>query len=246
MKTNTLFLVFFLLVTGCYSTSEYGKYHFLKPYEPVYSYWDNGREMMCNTSDGIFISMGFHAYDLNFKEFILDVVIENNSDSAVLFDPSAIDIFRYANDQTLAKHKIYHPIDPLEKIDSLNKLIKAQNRRSNGNLALGIFCGLLQVTSEVAYIASKDDTPEERQATRANYAETRESIQETRSRIENKINDLRYRQNYWAEDVLWKSAINEGETLSGKLHLPVPLSPQYRVYIPINKRVFRFAFIGEE
>lgn len=240
MKTNLLFIIAItLLLSSCYTTQNYS----LSPHEPVYSFWEDGKQYAYSELDSVIVSIGFDAYYNN--EFILDLAIDNRSDSAFFFNPSEIYVFRYNSNSTLVDKMAYHPSEPHGVIDSLIANKERQEKKIKRNTVFGIILGVAIVTAAVAIAASGDAEPETAEALIDSQIETQSIINETHYEAKSSIDEIEWQQDYWKNGVMHETTIEADSIKFGKIHLRIPYSPRYVVYIPVNNRVCRFAFKTE-
>ncbi len=241
-KPNTMKPYFLLLLaiplffSSCYTTQHYS----LTPHEPVYSFWEDGKQYSYNELDSIIVSIGFDSYEN--KEFIFDLAIDNHSDSAIKFDPSEIYVFRYDSNSTLESPITYHPSNPTYIIDSLERQKEKERKRITRNTVFGVILGIAVVTAAVAIAVSDDAEPETASMLIDDQIETQAIINETCDEARGNLDDIEWQKYYWENEVMNKNIVESNSIKYGRIHLRIPYSPKYIVYIPINNRICRFAF----
>lgn len=242
MKTRQFFFLFVpvILLISC---GPLPKVYKLKPYEPVHSYWENGIETAFQETDSVFVSVRFDQYRNG--EYILDLAIDNQSDTVINFDPIQIYMILYSSDSILAQQIRYHQIEPQHYIDSINKKIKQQERRVNRNIAFSILMGVAHAAAEVSTLGDEEVSHEEKTELRASSMDAQLAMAEGRHDAWSEIDYLEYQKQYWKCDVWQKTSIEPNEIKYGKIHFRFPYAPQTRMYIPVGNRIFRFAFIND-
>ena len=224
---------------GCYSTQTQS--YKMEPYQPVYCYWDRNIQYSSDEVDNTVVSVGFNSYFNN--EFILSLNIENHTDSTLLFDPHHIYAVPYINDTLPESNPVYYPLEPKIVMENLNKKIAGERGKIFGNIVLGIFVEAVAITAEEAIFDSEKPSVLAAETVRIGNDISQICIQEANFNAIDNIDEYKYMREYFSQAIIRKSVIESGSSLYGHIHLKVPRAPQYRLYVPINDRVFRFAFV---
>lgn len=236
MKTNILtLLITALLLSACYTTQNFS----LSPNEPVNSFWSDGKLYSYEELDSVIVSIGFDSHKNG--ELIFDLAIDNRTDSIIEFDPSEIYAFSYKSDMDAVM--AYRPTSTNSVIDSLTDRRQQEEKRVKRNNALGVLLGVAVIVAAVAIAASSDtetDVDDDLIESSGTFFEMSDDDSSPA------IDEIEWNKYYWEHEVMQKSVIESKNIKMGKIHLRIPESPKYKIYIPVNNRVYGFSFTPQQ
>lgn len=212
--------------------------------------WQEGREVSRKTVNRVKVTVAFDKIDE--REMVYDVTITNSGKTNILFEPAKVFCDFYftlpeagtgtqtAGD-TLATGKpdaVINAADPEQMIKGYERL-KANEKSSyeSDQAANDVGCCIGTAGSLAA------DSDEERRE----YEEMQDDAERDSIRRENehmmRMQKLNEQTAYYEKEVLRKTTVLPGQTLRGKIHIPVSLKAKLLVLnIPLNDLKFDFMY----
>jgi hypothetical protein len=230
--------VFFLIAVGCNAPKQI--IYRLEPSQNEKTFTENGQSFAWENIDNVIVSAGFDANVNN--ESILEITIDNHTDSTFDFDPTKAYLFRYSSDTALAEPKIYFAVDPGQAIDSIQKTIVKEDKNIHRNAIFSILLAAAYLTTEVVAATSDDISYNTMEAVRATHDLSQMMLNEASNVSAENINQLSSSDAYWHCEVFKNTEIQADTFYTGKIHFKVPYSALYKVYIPVNGNTYRFEF----
>lgn len=233
------FLPFFLIfiLAGC-TTTQYIKF---EPINQQNIFWENDRKIAYQNNDSVIVSVAIHCFDK--KAYSLETTIDNQSNHPVVFNSKEVYLFRYNSDSLLAEKKVYFATDPLSDYHNYKEIKSSEEEEVSGISLLKMVAGAAYAAAKVASIGNEA------------IAEGMDVITSVRDVAQQGIEDKRAKkienlENTSDESLItyyqWNEiSIEPGDFSIGNILLKVPYSEYYKVYLPINNRIYQYTFKGE-
>lgn len=212
--------------------------------------WQDGREISEKTVKKVRVAVAFEK--INEREMVYDVTITNNGKTNILFDPATVFCNGYfeipgvdtgtqpAGDTLAAGNPdvVLNSNDPEQMIKDVETMkVNEDSSYQSDQIANDVGCCIGAVGS----VTAKND--EEREDAR----EMVEDAERDSRRRENehmlrmqKLNDQTV---YYEKEMLRKTTVLPGQTVRGKVHIPVNLKTKLLILnIPLNDLQFDFVF----
>ncbi|TKG97383.1 hypothetical protein EYV94_02850 [Puteibacter caeruleilacunae] len=205
--------------------------------------WSNGREIVKDSLNGIFVNAAFdeHVH----PEVVFHVEITNYSNLPILVDPAKI--YYLALDQNkklLPNSGGVYSVNPELKLLEIDKeksraIARAKNSQTAGIIAAGVV-----VAASVAIAASDDEDDQDRHAVEAltglAAANVATTIEEDSYYHSSSLDDLRQ---FWSSETLRKTTLDPGQMIRGRIVLPATNeATYYQFHIPIDDQYLKMIF----
>ncbi|MBN1117082.1 MAG: hypothetical protein JXA77_07755 [Bacteroidales bacterium] len=237
MKTFTLCTLLYVVTFTGFSQAVP-----LVPYLASNTFEEYGRVFAYENIDDVIVSIGFESYNKN--EFILELTIDNQSDDTIFFDPAEVYAFRDWENFTVIDDQLYFAVNPEVELDSIYQTAMVEEQIIKDTKKASIVLGIVYVAAEIAGISS-DASYNTMEFVRGAHDLAQFGLAVSREEARNKLCNIYHYEDYWVNGALRTTIIPPGKYDSGKLHFRIPKAEIYKIFLPVEDRIYRFGFIKD-
>lgn len=235
MKTLKLLAILFL-AASCVPPQQITR---LEPCGTNNLFSDHGKNFSWDKKDQVIISVGYSG-KIN-KDQVFEVTIDNQSDSAIFFDPEQSYIFCYDTNAQLISNFLFYSTPPDSVLLDYSEKIDSMNKRVITSSIFSILLGVAYIAADVA-IAESNLSPATRDLLAVSHMSGQAIMDASRQYNLEEMDKMSYDRDYVAKEIIRRTRIEPGTFYTGTLHFKVPDSPMYKLYLPLNQRVFSYRF----
>lgn len=235
MRYILFFCVGFLLCS-CYSGKTISSG--LSPHQPAHTYEDGPRTFSYTTEDSITVSTSYYGEVDSSKVFLLSV--DNYSSTPITFDPEQIYLIAYSNDSSISTSKVFYAQNTDSMLVALDKEIEELQQKQKINTGGRIALGVAYFVVSIVGIANGDSELLLGADVVHDVSQTALAISAIDLDDRTEKNFIKHERVY--NEGLYKTDIEPGGAVYGKVYIVLPNSEQYRMYVPVEGNTFRFAF----